>query len=290
MKLSVATTSLAATLLLWLGPSFDEVSAFQILHTHHIHHHATTTTIVSKLHGVVKENTEKDQDPSAPPKRFMYMTEEEDRILREKGDREGELMSSNASPLKAAKNKTVGGGGGFANGGGGKSNFKNQAKAYAKALKKDGIVCIENILPDGLADNLKDYLVDLRARGTADIENGIITDSQERFADVLLNTNRCDLKIPLGPQSVHDALHHVLSKSCIQTLIEQVYGNYGGDGKEAELYELNCFMSNSGSRRQLVHADMSCDQTGLHPAEPIMLPVSLRCKILTSPWDPLLGF
>jgi ectoine hydroxylase-related dioxygenase (phytanoyl-CoA dioxygenase family) len=52
-----------------------------------------------------------------------------------------------------------------------------------------------------------------------------------------------------------------------------VFDSYGGGGSEATLYELNCFMSNSGARRQLVHADNACveQQVGLKPEEPIML-------------------
>jgi ectoine hydroxylase-related dioxygenase (phytanoyl-CoA dioxygenase family) len=230
-----------------------------------------------KLSSVVAEDTQ----GNAPLKRrFMQMTEEEDRILKDNGDREAKLMASSQAPLVAHKVKIAAvssGGRGF----GSKSiqqtseaasDVLTYAKAYAKVLRKDGIVRIDNILPEALADSLKEYLVDLRARGTSDIENGIILDSQERFADVLLNQNRCDLKIPLGPQPVNRALAYILHQTAIRTLVEYVFDSYGGNGKDATLYELNCFMSNQGARRQLVHADNVCVEKGLlSEAEPIML-------------------
>jgi len=200
------------------------------------------------------------------------MTEQQDRELKKKGDHEAELMKNHKSPLKANKVRGVAGSGGGFGSANTKPNFAAHAKAHAKVLQKEGIVRIDNVLPATLADNLKEYLVGLRTRATADIENGVILDSQERFADVLLNQNRCDLKIPLGPSAVNEAMHHVLSKTPIRDLIERVFDSYGGGGSEATLYELNCFMSNSGARRQLVHADNACaKQIGLKEAEPIML-------------------
>lgn len=240
--------------------------------------------------------------------KFMYMTEEQDRELKEKGDHEAGLMSKGrVGPLKAAKIKVrsgsggIGGGGsgGFGGGGGGgrkkgkkkggaKANKVTgsdapsatkpalgsndlhvaQAKEYSKLLASDGVVRIENVLPPGLADDMKQYLVDLRARATADVESGVVGNTQQRFADVLLNQNRCDLKIPLGPDPVNRALRHLLTETVIRPILEEVYESYGGTGKDATLWELNCFMSNGGARRQLVHADSVAHTLG---KEPVML-------------------
>jgi hypothetical protein len=108
--------------------------------------------------------------------------------------------------------------------------------------------------------------VDLRDRSWRGVEEGAVADSRDRFADALLNRNRCDLKVPLGPPPVHRALRHLLSgeKTALRGLIGAAFdahspgggGGEGGDG--ATLYELNCFMSRSGARRQLVHADSVC--------------------------------
>jgi hypothetical protein len=178
--------------------------------------------------------------------------------------------------------------------------WSEEAAAYAQVLESEGLVCIENVLPDSLADTLRTYLVDLRDRSRRDVESGVVQDSRDRFADVLLNQNRCDLKVPLGPEPVHRALRHLLSpdRTILRDLIEKVFDRYCGDdggftGGDATLYELNCFMSQSGARRQLVHADNVCfsvadaddgtddpaagsfssaaASTVLEPSEPIML-------------------
>ncbi len=227
-------------------------------------------------------------------RRFMYMSEEQDRLLKEKGDYEQSLMRKPV-PFKATKVR--GGAGGF----GGAKQHENKKKkspqdssiilaSYAKALATDGLVRIDNVLTQDLADQLRDYLCDLRARSTAAIEKGHVADSQERFADVLLNQNRCDLKIPLGPEPVNKALHDLLAKetSIVRQVVEYVFGSYDGVGKDAELWELNCFMSNSGARRQLVHADNVCLEPilGLQNEEE---PIVLTCFVALQDIDESMG-
>jgi Phytanoyl-CoA dioxygenase (PhyH) len=287
-----------------------------------------------------------DGDGSTPKRRrFMYMTEEEDQILKAKGDAEASLMQK-AKPLKPFKFRQSGGfgGGSEGTGRGGKPGFgvnkttskskkdhqkqqgtsKTSADAYqqtdpdmamvqalTQALKTDGIVRIENVLSPEKADNLRDYLVDLRARSKDEVEAGTIKDSQQRFADVLLNQNRCDLKIPLGPKPVHEALLDLLMKdngntqdhtdsvqhrslSLVRKVVEYTFETYGGIGKDASLWELNCFMSNSGARRQLVHADNVCldPVPGLHPPgdsradEPILLTCFVALQDIDSTMGP----
>jgi ectoine hydroxylase-related dioxygenase (phytanoyl-CoA dioxygenase family) len=161
----------------------------------------------------------------------------------------------------------------------GDSKWSAIEQSYAHTLAVDGLVCIENVLPHDAADRLRDYLIDLRDRSRSAIEDGAITHSHDRFADVLLNRNRCDLKVPLGPPAVNDALRHLLASSegaVLRNLIELVYETHGSVGSQATLYELNCFMSQSGARRQLVHADIVCQNDDerpsiLGPDEPIML-------------------
>ena len=55
----------------------------------------------------VEEETEEDKN-SGPKRRFMYMTKEEDEILKMKGDMEASLMKK-AKPLKVVKARNVGG-------------------------------------------------------------------------------------------------------------------------------------------------------------------------------------
>jgi ectoine hydroxylase-related dioxygenase (phytanoyl-CoA dioxygenase family) len=217
-----------------------------------------------QLHSVVQSVVTEENGA----RKFMYMKPEQNALLREQGDREASLMKKQTK-LKATKIKVSLGGFGAKKT---KPDVATQASALAKVLKEDGLVRIDNVLDIKLCDSLKDYLVDLRARATADIERNVIIDSQDRFADVLLNQNRCDLKIPLGPDAVNEALHHILSQTVVRPLIETIYDSYGVAGREATLYELNCFMSNTSALRQLVHADVVCiPSEGLAPDEPIML-------------------
>ena len=253
---------------------------------------ATSRIRTRILCNVLSETQENDMKQ----RRFMYMTAEQDQLLKEKGDYEESLMRKPV-PLKA--HKVRGGSGGFGASGQSKGKTKKDVpnnelsnsatiSSYAKALAMDGIVRIDNVLSAPVADALRDYLVDLRARATAQIEAGEILDTQERFADVLLNQNRCDLKIPLGPPAVHAALHDLLEESVVGNVIEFVYDSYGGRGNQATLWELNCFMSNAGARRQLVHADIVCLEPveGLQqPAEPIML----TCFVALQDTDKTMG-
>ena len=232
--------------------------------------------------------TQVDEGIEGERPRFMYMTPEQDQILKTKGEYEQSLMQT-PRPLKPSKVRRNSGGFGENKGkGGGMINSKKSSlsskkgvastaspqtsstvktpeeklgtlQSLAKGLQTDGVIRMDNVLSALTADALREYLIDLRAKGTADIASGKIKDTQERFADVLLNQNRCDLKIPLGPQPVNQALCELLAKqetSIVRDVIEYVFESFGGVGKDAELWELNCFMSNSGARRQLVHADV----------------------------------
>ena len=257
------------------------------------------------------------KDPTTGKPQFMVLNATEDAILRSEGDAEAALMENNAGPLlpldsniiqkkksRAKKGSAAMGFGSARPAAKGKKQKTGNTRpvgrtdpssisephedesllessrilAYAEALHKDGIVRIDNVLTDLLADNLKNYLVDLRDRSRASIESAVLLDSQERFADVLLNRNRCDLKIPLGPPPVTEALHHVLHNTPLRRLMEHVFDSYvttgpgGSTGSAATLYELNCFMSQAGALRQLVHADNVCVTPGvLHEDEPVML-------------------
>ncbi len=299
-------------------------------------------------------DSSEEQDGVAKKCKFMYMTEEEDRLLKEQGDLEESLMQTPsaitavdlASLLKkssASAKRTTGGGGGFGGGGfgggpkmsGGKKKKKAAPKKTIQAAKpsietepaaspevqaltdiirEEGLVRIDNVLNGNKADELRDYLIDLRKRAKEDVETGEIEDSQQRFADVLLNQNRCDLKIPLGPKPVHEALLDVLdgsdnkkssngaSPTLVRKVIENVFDHYNSSpnnptGSQASLWELNCFMSNSGARRQLVHADCVCldaipglDHTDTNsPSDPAGEPILLTCFIALQDIDPSMG-
>jgi ectoine hydroxylase-related dioxygenase (phytanoyl-CoA dioxygenase family) len=244
-------------------------------------------------------------DSAAARRRFMYMTDEQDRLLQQMGDREACLMGQASSvpletfvvkPGKAKKTKSAAGAKGFGAASKKKMTETSQstqlqstasqsaesfspetlatAQSCIKELEQRGLVRLDNVMSDALCDSLRDYLVDLRDRSIQAVEQGTILDSQDRFADVLLNRNRCDLKIPLGPQPVMDSLRHLLADSPIRPIVQGVFDKYtDNNGKLATLYELNCFMSKSGARRQLVHADQVFGPPGqgLDDAEPALI-------------------
>lgn len=175
--------------------------------------------------------------------------QEQEKLLVQRGELEESLV--NAISLEASKVKVRGTGkaGGF-----GKSSSprvgpdKAEGKPYAKILRKEGVIRIDNVLSESTADALREYLYDLRCMSESDVKEGKIQPIQ-RFADVLLKHNRCDLTVPLGDQIVSTALYESMCKSPVGSIILSEFG------KSATLHELSCLMSDSGSQRQVIHPD-----------------------------------
>lgn len=169
---------------------------------------------------------------------------EQEALIVERGHFE-ETLITNISPLVAPKIK------GGKTGGFGKSlgNTKAEGKEFAKVLKKEGVVRIDNVLSSATADRVRDYLYALREQSEKEVQGGTIQPIQ-RFATVLLKKNRCDLTVPLGEDDViTQALEETLVKSPIGATISNIFGN------QAVLHELSCLMSDSGSQRQVIHPD-----------------------------------
>jgi len=197
----------------------------------------------------------KENEDAPAPAYGLYDVQEE--MLVKRGSLEEELMSGNSSPLKASKPKGVGGKSkGFGGGGGSSKNaFQIEAKAHANELRKEGVVRIDNVLSPQLADQMREYVLKLRQDSLNQVQAGTLKQS-DRFADVLLRSNRCDLKIPLGDTMsdgtatpVIEALHYVFCSSSVKDLIETVFTD------QAVLYELSCLISDPGSQRQVMHPD-----------------------------------
>jgi len=178
-------------------------------------------------------------------------------MLIKRGELEEELMAGKSSPLKANKPKGLGGQSkGFGGGGGGsKSGFQREAKSHASVLRKEGVVRIDNVMSPQLADQMREYVLKLRQDSLDQVKAGTAK-QKDRFADVLLRSNRCDLKIPLGdtmsdgsPTPVIAAMHHVFCRSAVKEVIETMFTD------QAVLYELSCLISDPGSQRQVMHPD-----------------------------------
>lgn len=186
----------------------------------------------------------------------LYEVQEE--MLIKRGIYEEQLMSSKSgseSLLKANKVKGVGGGQkGFGGGAASsKSRFAVEAMSHARVLRKEGVVRVDNVLSVAFADKMRDFVLELRQDSLDEAAAGALQYS-ERFADVLLRSNRSDLKLPLGDNGsiknpVLAALHCILCQSSVKDIVTAVLTD------QAVLYELSCLISDPGSHRQVVHPD-----------------------------------
>jgi ectoine hydroxylase-related dioxygenase (phytanoyl-CoA dioxygenase family) len=179
----------------------------------------------------------------------LYEVQEE--MLVRRGILEEELMAGNGKTLEANKPRGVGSSGGFGGSKGGssvKSSSKDEGKAHAEVLREKGVVRIDGVLSNKVADQMRDFVFDLRETATAEVEAGSAK-LINRFADVLLKSNRCDLTIPFGPEIVTKSLQQILAKSSVRDTIEELLS------PDAILYELSCLISDPGSQRQNVHPD-----------------------------------
>lgn len=178
--------------------------------------------------------------------------QEQERLLVERGVVESNLMAKNGSPISPSISKGTTAAKGFGASSGMKpAEAKAAAKVHAKELRKSGVVRIDDIFPGDMADELREYVFDLRKRSEEQVQSGKARQI-ERFADVLLKENRCDLTIPIEDEVVVNALLHAIQKTPVGKMMSSMLG------KEAGLYELSCLISDKGSNRQVVHPDTPC--------------------------------
>lgn len=188
----------------------------------------------------------------------QLLYQEQEKIIVQRGQLE-EKFVTNAKPLEATVIKVRGTGkaGGFgkstSSGGGSKNKASSKAegKAHAKILKKEGVLRIDNALTPDTADAVKEHLYNLRYQSEREVQEGKIQPVQ-RFANVLLKHNRCDLTIPLGDEIITKALKESLCNSPVGATISSIFG----DG--AIFHEFSCLMSDPGSQRQVIHPDTPC--------------------------------
>jgi ectoine hydroxylase-related dioxygenase (phytanoyl-CoA dioxygenase family) len=190
------------------------------------------------------------------PSQLLY--QEQEKLIVSRGELEEQLIQENkkVSQLIASKVKVRGAGkaGGFgassSTSKSKKSALKAESKTYQKTLLKDGVVRIDNVLSDKTAGALREYVYDLRLNAMQEIQDPSTSiRSLDRFANVLLKKDRCDLTIPFGDDIVYDALHQIIRESPVGQTFQGLLSD------EAVLYELSCLMSDPGSQRQVVHPD-----------------------------------
>jgi ectoine hydroxylase-related dioxygenase (phytanoyl-CoA dioxygenase family) len=187
------------------------------------------------------------------PATLLYA--EHEKLLVNRGEFEAGLMPPGV-PLAAVK----GGGGGFggsnsghSRGGSGKSSkkilFQAQARDHALVLKEQGLVRIDNILTPAMADSIREKVYNLRFEAEQDLASGKLASAQDVFANVLLNHNRRDMTLPLGPTWIAQTLSKIILESPIGPTMDLALGPH------ALLREWSCLMSDPGSQRQVVHPD-----------------------------------
>ncbi len=195
-------------------------------------------------------------------------------------------------------------------------SYVDDAKHYASILRTDGLVRIDDIIPHSIVDELKEFVLKLRHEATIQMQEQQQKQQQRapfvenRFADVLLRTNRCDLKMPIGDNQtmvtpVVSALYHALCESPVSETISQMFHgppksifttttttksklkkptnpnnmDHNDNESDAVLYELSCLISDYGSHRQVVHPDNPFRSSeNDDPTDP-HLPTLLTCFI-----------
>lgn len=177
----------------------------------------------------------------------LYEVQED--MITKRGQFEETIMPT-GTPLAAHKPKGAGSSGGFGGGSGGgnkKSLLKAQGKAHAKVLRDDGVVRIDNVLSEDVVNELQSFVHEFRKVAQEEVESEKVSQKQ-RFADVLLRKNRCDLTMPLN-EITYRGLYDALCKSPVGATLENLLG------KNAVLYEFSCLISDPGSDRQTIHPD-----------------------------------
>jgi ectoine hydroxylase-related dioxygenase (phytanoyl-CoA dioxygenase family) len=177
----------------------------------------------------------------------LYEVQEE--MLAKRGALEESLMAGKGKPLEANKPRGVGSSGGFGlSKSEAKASFLQEAKAHASVLDIEGVVRIDGVISNRITDEMRKFVFELRDTALEEVSSGKVQPS-DRFASVLLKSNRCDLTIPIEPPIVKQALRHILEKSSVKQTIEELLTS------DAVLYELSCLISDSGSPRQNIHPD-----------------------------------
>jgi len=282
-----------AVLLIFLSLAMDcllLISAWTLPILHH-HHHAHGVTIVTrqpasvpatKLFSTTTTTTSSNNNKKDAPvdvKSLLYL--EHEKMLVGRGQLEEDLMKDHTEGLAANVVKGTGAGGGFsASSKKTTKQLKEEGKAHAAVLRQQGVVRIDNVLPEALADEVRAFVMDLRKDSETRVANGELK-SKERFADVLLKENRCDLTMPMVSKDgiTATALASVIQQSPVGETIASILG------KDAVLYEFSCLISSPGSQRQVMHPDTPCAPSGSND-DPVLYTCFVALQDITMDMGP----
>ena len=164
---------------------------------------------------------------------------DQDRAVAARAEKERSLLQEgHALEALVQKGARTDSGGGFgagpskAAGGGKKAKGKAKAKpakrepprsVLGKEMQRTGVVRINGALAPATADALREFVDAERERATSEVLAGR-RGKEERFANLVLVSNRCDLLLPLlGPPV--DALTELLGEgSVLGSLLEELVG------------------------------------------------------------------
>jgi Phytanoyl-CoA dioxygenase (PhyH) len=144
-----------------------------------------------------------------------------------------------------------------------------------EALLTDGVVRIDKVTSEGLANSLARFITDELERSIKEVESGKV-DVFERFSALLSNSNRWDLKLPIGSvlgdkgesiasvsASTSTSSTVIDDSSIVMMSLKEIFRKDGvlGPtlanimGDKCELFELAAFYTATGAPRQVLHAD-----------------------------------
>jgi hypothetical protein len=209
--------------------------------------------------------------------RDLLYQDQQDAMLR-RALHEQHLLSKNgkikellAPKLVPARPKS---GTGF--GGSNKANMDpltRMASEHAAAVRRDGVIRINNVISGGTADNLRDYVLDQQRIAAIETERDVST-SRTYYGVENRRKGRCDLQLSLlregfaayinddHDDDAADASHP--STFALGDALQEMLGNDGTLQRlyenlvtpDGELYELAAVITDKGSNRQMVHPDL----------------------------------
>ncbi|KAL7436404.1 hypothetical protein ACHAXM_007768 [Skeletonema potamos] len=205
----------------------------------------------------------------------LLYQDQQDAMLR-RALREQELLSQNnkmkellAPKLKAKPPKS---GTGFGNVASNKAYDPavQLAKEQAKVVRKEGVIRIDGIISDEIADSLRGHILEQQQIAAIETHRDVST-SRIYYGVENRRKSRCDLQLSLlrggfsaylddeeafqssyrKPHIVADALQEMLGK---EGSLRYLYENLVTP--DGELYELAAVITDPGSNRQMVHPDL----------------------------------
>jgi hypothetical protein len=168
---------------------------------------------------------------------------------RRGGASAGGFGAKGGKDVRGAKAGSEGKAGKTGAGAGAARGRPRSASTLFDEMQRNGVVRINNALSADTVSQLKEAVDSERARAEAEVGEGGDFDRVDRFADLVLLENRCDLLMPLRGAAV-TALHELLGDGAVVgDLIEELVGEQG------VFNELACLFSEPGARQQPLHPD-----------------------------------